>query len=105
MARSAQRSRGFMCAPAFTVNPSITGTAQSGQTLTGASGTVVRGTVTARQWRRNGVAIAGAANATYVLQPEDVGAVITFSVTATNGLNANSKVSADSAGTVPVIAA
>lgn len=105
MARSAQRSRGFMCAPAFTVNPSITGTAQSGQTLTGAPGTIVRGAVSARQWRRDGVAISGATGATYVLQPADVGAVITFAVTAANSLNALSKATAVSAGTVPVIAA
>jgi hypothetical protein len=105
MGRSAQRSRGFMCAPTFTVAPSITGTAQSGQTLTGASGTVARGTVTGRQWRRNGAAIVGATNATYVVQPADVGAAITFAVTATNGLNANSKVTATSVPTAAVIAA
>lgn len=104
MARSATRSRGFMCAPAFTVAPSITGTAQSGQTLTGAPGTVARGTVTGRQWRRNGVAIGGATNATYDLVPADVGAVITFVVTATNALNAANKVTATSAPTVAVIA-
>jgi hypothetical protein len=104
MARSATRSRGFMCAPAFTAAPSITGTAQSGQTLTGAPGTIARGAVSGRQWRRNGVAISGAINATYALVPADVGAVITFSVTATNALNEANKVSAISAPTVAVIA-
>jgi hypothetical protein len=93
-----------MCAPAFTAAPSITGTAQSGQLLTGASGTVVRGTVTGRQWRRDGVAIGGAINATYVLQAADVGKRITFAVTATNGLNAANKVTAVSAPTALVTA-
>jgi hypothetical protein len=105
MARSAQRSRGFMCVPAFSVAPSISGTAQSGQTLTGNSGTIARGTVSARQWRRNGVAIGGATGATYVLQPADVGALITFAVTAANGLNSASTTTAVSAPTAAVIAA
>jgi hypothetical protein len=94
MARSARRSRGFMCVPAFTVAPSITGTAQSGQTLTGASGTIARGAVSSRAWRRDGVAIGGATGATYVLQPADVGKVITFAVTAAATLDAKNKVTA-----------
>ena len=102
MGRSARRSRGFMCAPAFTVAPSITGTAQSGQTLTGVSGTVVRGTFTGRQWRRDGVAIGGATNPAYVLQVGDVGKAITFAVTATNALNSANTVTAVSAPTALV---
>nr|WP_047166898.1 hypothetical protein [Sphingomonas sp. Y57] len=105
MARSARRSRGFMCVPAFTVQPSITGTAQSGQTLTGADGTIVRGSVSARQWLRDGVAIGGATGATYEVQPEDVGAVVTFAVTAAGTLNSVNKVTAISAPTGEVIAA
>lgn len=104
MARSAQRSRGFVCVPKFTVQPSITGTAQNGQVLTGASGTVANGTVTSRQWRRNGVAISGATGATYTLQAADIGAVITLAVTATNALNSANTVTAVSAGTAAVIA-
>lgn len=105
MGRSASRSRGFMCVPAFTVLPSISGTAQSGQTLTGASGTIARGSVSSRQWCRNGVAIGGATGATYVLQPADVGSLITFAVTAAGTLNDVNKVVAVSAPTVAVIAA
>ena len=104
MARSAQRSRGFMCVPTFTAAPSISGTAQSGQTLTGSSGTIVRGSVSARQWRRDGVAIGGATGATYVLQAADVGKVITLAVTAVNGLNGASTTTAVSAPTAAVIA-
>ncbi|MAM37497.1 MAG: hypothetical protein CL949_03110 [Erythrobacter sp.] len=104
MARSAQRSRGFMCAPAFTAAPSITGTAQVGQTLTGASGTVRNGTVSAHRWLRDGAAISGATAATYVVQAGDVGAKITYEVTATNALNSANTVKAVSAETATVIA-
>lgn len=104
MARSARRSRGFMCAPAFTVAPSITGTAQVGQTLTGASGTVRNGGVSARRWLRGGVAIAGATAATYVVQAGDVGAKITYEVTAANSLNSANTVTAVSTETATVIA-
>jgi hypothetical protein len=93
-----------MCVPLFTVAPSITGTAKNGQVLTGASGTVARGTVTSRQWKRNGVAIAGATAATYTVQAADIGAVITLTVLATNGLNAANTASATSAPTATVIA-
>lgn len=105
MGRSAARSRGFMCVPTITALPSITGTAQSGQTLTGANGTAVNGTVLSRQWRRDGAAIVGATGATYEVQPTDVGGVITLAVTWRNGLNtANTKV-AVSAPTAAVIEA
>ena len=82
MARSARRSRGFMCAPAFTVAPSITGTAQVGQTLTGASGTVRNGSVSARRWLRGGVANAGATPPPDFFEAGDVGAQINVVVTA-----------------------
>ena len=104
MGRSARRSRGFMCAPAFTETPSITGLTQVGQTLTGASGAVRNGTVSVRRWLRNGVAIAGATASTYVLQVGDVGARITFEVTATNALNSANTATAVSAETSTVIA-
>lgn len=104
MGRSARRSRGFMCAPAFTVKPSITGTAQVGQTLTGASGTIRNGTVSARRWLRNGAAISGATAATYVVQAGDVGAKITYEVTATNALNTANTIKSVSAETATVIA-
>lgn len=104
MARSARRSRGFMCAPAFTVKPSIAGTAQVGQTLTGASGTFAQGAVSGRRWLRGGVAIAGATAATYVVQVADVGAKITYEVTITNALNTANSAKAVSAETATVIA-
>ena len=103
-ARAAQRARGYVSVPTFNVKPSIAGTAQNGQLLTGSTGTLANGTVTGRQWKRNGVAIAGATNATYNVQAADIGAVITYSVTATNGLNAANTVTATSAPTATVIA-
>ncbi|EJL21900.1 hypothetical protein [Novosphingobium sp. AP12] len=87
MARSARRSRGFVCVPRFTARPTITGTAQVGQTLTGASGTIADGSDTSRRWLRNGVAIAAATATTYVVQAADVGATLTYEVTATGTRN------------------
>jgi hypothetical protein len=83
MARSARRSRGYVCVPTFTAKPSITGTAQVGETLTGASGTVVNGSVTSRRWLRDGAAITGATATTYDVQEADVGAKLAYEVTAT----------------------
>ena len=77
---------GLPSAPANTVAPSITGTAQVGETLTGATGTWTgRATPTlSRQWLRDGEPIEGATGATYDLTEDDEGAEITFSVTGRN---------------------
>lgn len=72
-------------APSFTVQPSISGTPQVGQTLTGNSGTITNGSVSARQWLRDGVAISGATAATYALVTADAGKAVTFRVTAAGG--------------------
>ena len=91
-------------APANTVAPAITGTAQVGQTLTVSNGTWT-GTPAptfARQWKKGGANIASATGATYVPVVGDVGAVITCTVTATNSAG---NASATSAGTDAVIAA
>lgn len=88
--------------PANTAAPSISGTAQVGQTLTAADGTWT-GTPTptlTRQWNADGTAISGATAATYVPVAGDIGKVITVTVTGTNSAgNAN----ATSAGTAAVI--
>lgn len=91
-------------APANTVLPAITGTAQEGQVLTASTGTWT-GTPAptyATQWRRGGVAISGATGATYTLVTADVGAAITVTVTATN---ASGSASATSTATGTVTAA
>lgn len=89
-------------APAWTVNPAITGTAQVGNVLTGTDGSVTNGSVTARQWKRDGVAISGATAATYTLVSADLGKVITFTVTA---VGAGGTSSTTSTGTAAVVAA
>jgi hypothetical protein len=104
MGRSAARSRTFMCVPTVTAAPSITGTAQSGQILTGANGAASNGTFLSRQWRRDGAAIVGATGATYTLQPTDIGGVITLAVTWRNGLNTGNTKVAVSAPTAAVTA-
>ncbi len=70
-------------APSWSVQPSISGTPTVGQTLTGNSGTIANGTVSARQWLRGGIAITGATNATYAVVSADQGTSISFRVTAT----------------------
>lgn len=73
-------------APSNSTAPSVTGTARVGQTLAGTNGAWV-GTAPityARQWMRNGAAIAGATGTSYALVDADMGMNITLRVTATN---------------------
>lgn len=90
--------------PFNTAVPAITGTATEDETLTGTNGTwAANPTATyALQWKRDAVAIDGANASTYVLTTDDVGAVITLTVTATNSYGS---VSATSTGTSAVEAA
>ncbi|WP_294390422.1 hypothetical protein [uncultured Sphingomonas sp.] len=104
MARPGQRLRNFACSPTFTVKPSISGIPKVGQTLTGASGAILNGTVSGRQWKRGGVAIIGATEATYVPQAADVGAALTFEVVVTNALRSTNITKATSAATAAVAA-
>lgn len=73
-------------APANTVLPAITGTAQVGQTLTVDDGTFTGdATITySYQWYAAGVAISGATSATYDLTASEEGKIITARVTAIN---------------------
>ncbi len=87
--------------PTFSVQPTITGTAQEGQTLTGVPGTHT-GTSATYRWLADGVAIGGATGLTRVLAVGQVGSVITFEVTA---INAAGSTVATSAATAAVIAA
>lgn len=90
-------------APVNTALPTISGTAQEGQTLTASTGTWTNNpTAFAFQWKRNGVAISGSVNPTRVLTAGDLSAVMTCEVTASNSGGA---ASATSAGTSAVIAA
>ena len=83
-------------APVNTVLPSITGTAEVGQTLT-----VVPGTWTGYptptktyQWKRNGTPIGGATGTTYVCVAADGGQALTVTETATNSVGSASATSA-----------
>jgi hypothetical protein len=87
-------------APVNTVPPDISGTPQSGMTLTASTGTW-GGSPTgyAYQWRRCGssggncVDIAGAAARTYAVTDADVGATLRVAVTATNDVGSSTAVS------------
>jgi len=88
-------------APANTVAPAITGTAQEGQTLTCSTGTWSGSPTYTYQWKRNGSNIGSATNSTYVLVTSDVGQSIKCTVTATNFIGS---ANADSNTVVPVSA-
>ncbi|MFT4288874.1 hypothetical protein [Nocardioides sp.] len=82
--------------------PTVTGTAQVGQTLTAVPGTWEPADVTlAYQWSADGQPITGATSATYVVPGEKVGARLTVSVTGTTGSVSET---ATSAPTAPVAA-
>jgi hypothetical protein len=88
--------------PQFVTTPTITGTAQVGQTLTCVPGNPVGDDALSYQWERDKVAIGGATAATRVLSGPDQGKKMRCKVTATNEAGANSKYTAE---TVAVIAA
>ena len=89
-------------APGNSVAPSITGTAQVGQTLTGADGTWSGSPTFIRHWLVNGIVKDGATGSTYVVQLADLGKTVTFRV---RGTNANGTRAVSSAATSAVIAA
>lgn len=71
--------------PVNSVAPAITGIATEGETLSLSTGTWSNTPdVYTRIWKRDGVVIAGEVAATYVLTADDVDAVISGSVVATN---------------------
>lgn len=96
--------------PQVTTEPSISGTARQGSTLTGNPGNWTSTTpiTFAYQWLRcdtngaNCAAVAGATAQTYTLVAADVGRRMRFRVTATNSSGATTK---DSNGTAVVAAA
>jgi hypothetical protein len=89
-------------APVNTAVPTISGTAQVGQTLTGTNGTWTNSpTSYAYQWNRAGVAIGGATASTYVPVAADIGSTLTLTVIASNATGASSP--ATSVATAAVI--
>lgn len=81
--------------PTVNAVPTVSGTRTVGETLTRVEGTFFgKATITvAGQWLRNGVAIADATGATYVLVEADEGAFVTHQSTGTNEYGAVSSVS------------
>ena len=87
-------------APTNTALPAISGTAQSGQTLTATTGTWSGAPTSFNfQWQRCSaagtacVAIAGATSGSYQLGSGDVGSTVRVAVTATNGFGSTTAVS------------
>lgn len=86
-------------APDNTALPAITGTAETGETLTASAGTWT-GTPTpaySYQWFSDGESISGATASTYDVQASDEGNVITVQVTANNVNGSASAISAPTA--------
>jgi alpha-tubulin suppressor-like RCC1 family protein len=88
--------------PVNTVAPTVSGTAEVGQTLSSTTGTWTGNPTPtfAYQWQRATTNIGGATSSTYVLVTADVGSTIRCVVTATNQAGV---ASANSANTSPVI--
>ena len=100
---------GTVTRPAATTLPTVTGTAQAGQTLTSSVGTWSGApTSFSYQWRRcdatgaNCAAIVGAMSSTYTLTPGDIGATVSLVVTATGK---GGSTSATAVTTAPIVAA
>lgn len=87
-------------APANTVLPAITGTAQVGSTLTASNGTWLdSGTIT-RQWLADGVAISGATSTTFVVTTAELDKKISVRVSNTNNRGTTTVVSAETAAVI-----
>lgn len=90
-------------APVNTVLPAISGTPQVGSTLTASNGTWSNSpTGFADQWLSGGSPISGATSTTYVPVTGNIGATLSVTVTATNGVGSTP---ATSSGVGPVTAA
>ncbi len=90
--------------PVNTALPTITGTAQESETLTGTPGSWTNSpTAFAYQWRRGAASISGATAITYVVKAADIGSAISLRVTASNAGGPGA--AATSVATAAVIAA
>src|SRR6185437_3042018 len=70
--------------PACTVNPAISGTVKTGNTLSVSTGTWTNGPAFTYQWKKNGVNIGGATANTYTPSNSDRDATFSCDVTGTN---------------------
>lgn len=88
--------------PSWSQNPSISGTPESGQTLTGHDGTYENGTVSARAWLSDGTPISDATGTTYALTDADIGFDISYLVELT-GDGGTASAESDPVGPVTAI--
>ena len=87
--------------PANSTVPTISGTAQVGQTLTATTGTWTNNpTSFTYQWNRAGTAISGATGSSYVPVTADIGNMLTVSVTAANTGGSSPRVTSAPTGAV-----
>lgn len=85
----------------LTPTPVLSGTIQVGNTITANIGTWDSSTVKTYRWLRDGVAISGATNTSYVLGSDDVGKIVSFEVTSTRTFYQNEVKTAALATAVP----
>lgn len=83
-----------------TVRPSISGTAEQGETLSAQSGTWTAGSDLEYQWLRDGSAIAGATGKTLTLTASDTGKRISLKVTASKAGHLSATATSDPTKTV-----
>lgn len=82
-------------APSKIIDPTIIGNDYVGSTVIALEGGWVNGVVSfAYSWKRSDVAIAGATTKKYVLTTDDIGSILTVTITATNSTGNNSATSA-----------
>jgi len=90
-----------MPVPANTGLPTISGPAQTGQTLMASPGSWTNSpTSFIYQWNRGGTAISGAASSTYIPVTADVGFTLTVSVIAVNASGTSTPTSAPTSAVV-----
>lgn len=85
-------------APSFSAAPTVTGTPQTDSVLTAADPSVANGTITAREWDRNGTPIAGATGTSYTVTDADFSAAITYKISASGAGGSTTAASAAKTG-------
>ncbi len=91
----------FMAIPVNTTIPTISGTAQVGQTLTASTGTWTNSpTVYVYQWASAGAPISGAAASSYIPVTSDIGNALAVYVTAANSSGHNKPTASAPTGAV-----
>ena len=80
--------------PVFETSPSISGEAEVGQVLTANDGIVSGGSITGRNWLKDGGVLVGETNSTYTIIADDEGAEISVQVLASGPFGDSSETSA-----------